>query len=252
MTSSSRTDFLNNLSHANALGSLFKHLTMSVPVPPTVVPESSKVAQALFKVVHVLSAVIPKKTALVAPPTLPIIVSPATALLTPMDDILRAEIVYIISAFDKLMHDIILAGLVESYMGLRAKTQKFKDSTVTMDLLDELDSGGMTPKEIFFKNFMRNKLKTLSFQHPDKVSDGLALIWDESQKWQQVSIKMNMDAKVIKIKLNLIVGRRNSIAHEFDYDPVNGSKYPIGISDVEDALKFVSDLGLAICDLTGF
>jgi hypothetical protein len=37
----------------------------------------------------------------------------------PFDDLLRAQVVYVLSAYDKLAHDLIRIGMVETYAGRR-------------------------------------------------------------------------------------------------------------------------------------
>lgn len=48
---------------------------------------------------------------------------------TNLDDLLRSKIVCSVSAFDKLMHDIIHAGIVAIYSGKRASTPKVFERT---------------------------------------------------------------------------------------------------------------------------
>ena len=55
------------------------------------------------------------------------------------------------------------------------------------------------------------------------------------------STNMNMPAKDIKQQLNLIIDRRNKIAHEADIDPSYpiGNRWPIDEQSVNDAIEFL-------------
>ncbi|HHM5096269.1 TPA: hypothetical protein ACRL95_005016, partial [Pseudomonas aeruginosa] len=96
------------------------------------------------------------------------------------DDILRSKIVYAVSAFDKLLHDLIRVGMVEVFKGNRVATPKYLSEAISMATVQQLAPGSTPPPEIAFEEAVRSKLKLLSFQDPDKVSEGLSLIWAES------------------------------------------------------------------------
>ena len=68
--------------------------------------------------------------------------------------------------------------------------------------------------------------------------------------WNEVGARLQEDPKALKTQLNLIVDRRNKIAHEADVDPsYPGQRWPITPGDTEDALAFVERVGEAIHDL---
>lgn len=48
-------------------------------------------------------------------------------------DILRSEIVYAISAFDKFIHDIVKQGILETYNTLRPATNTYKNFPICME-----------------------------------------------------------------------------------------------------------------------
>lgn len=162
------------------------------------------------------------------------------------DDLLRSKIVYAVSAFDKLMHDIICKGMVEIYVGKRPTTPKYLAEPIRLELVQQLNDATIPPPEVIFELAMRDKLKILSFQDPDKLADGLAYIWNEKQKWSKIANTIGNDEKNMRTKLKLIVARRNSIVHEADIDPVSETKRLISRGEVEDLGRFLRKVGEAI------
>lgn len=162
------------------------------------------------------------------------------------DDLLRSKIVYAVSAFDKLIHDIIRIGMVEIYMGKRPPTPKFLSEPIPMSVVQQLTSLTTPPPEVIFSQAIRTKLKTLSFQDPEKVADGLSYIWPENQKWQKIAAEIGKDDKVTRTTLKVITTRRNAIVHEADIDPVSDLKLPISRIEANDVATFLREVGEAI------
>ncbi|OPE34344.1 Uncharacterised protein [Pseudomonas aeruginosa] len=159
------------------------------------------------------------------------------------DDILRSKIVYAVSAFDKLLHDLIRVGMVEVFKGNRVATPKYLSEAISMATVQQLAPGSTPPPEIAFEEAVRSKLKLLSFQDPDKVSEGLSLIWAESHKWQKISNALGMNNSELRTRLKLIVSRRNSIVHEADLNPIDGKKIEITRSEAIDIVQLLRAVG---------
>ncbi|WP_127557454.1 HEPN domain-containing protein [Saccharospirillum alexandrii] len=165
------------------------------------------------------------------------------------DDLLRSQIVYSVSAFDKLMHDLIRVGMVQIFKGARPPTPKYLAEPIPMELHREIATATFPPKEHLFENAVFNKLKIISYQDPSKISEGLSYIWNESQKWQKISENLPFSDKDMKVKLKLIAGRRNSIVHEADIDPVTLQKYEITQTDCDEVTEFLYSCGSEIYKL---
>jgi len=165
------------------------------------------------------------------------------------DDLLRSQIVNAVSAFDKLMHDLIRIGMVKIFENQRPSTGKYMNETIAIQHLPTLMAGAIPPPAVRFENIVREKLSKLSFQDPTKIADGLSYIWDENQKWQQIALGLGMSDGDAKIKQKLIVTRRNAIVHEADLDPVNNQKQTITRAEATDIANFLLALGDRICDL---
>ncbi|MEM6229929.1 HEPN domain-containing protein [Shewanella scandinavica] len=162
------------------------------------------------------------------------------------DDLLRAQIVYSVSAFDKLMHDLIRIGIVQIYTGKRVPTPKYIAEQISLQLHSELITATLPPKEFIFEQAIFNKLKLISYQDPSKISEGLSYIWDEKQKWQKIATAFGVPDKTIKTKLKLIATRRNAIVHEADIDPVSQTKLIISKTDSDTITSFLYDCGKEI------
>lgn len=167
----------------------------------------------------------------------------------PFDDLLRSQIVYAVSAFDKLMHDIIRVGMVQTFTGSRPATDKYHAETITIRFHRDLVGATIPPQEFLFDAEVARKLSYLSFQDPQKVSDGLSLIWSEPHKWQKIAASLSMPAEEAKTKLKIIAMRRNAIVHESDWDPVTGEKKAISPSECADITDFVERCGTSITSL---
>jgi RiboL-PSP-HEPN len=87
----------------------------------------------------------------------------------------------------------------------------------------------------------------VSFQRSDKIADAIKLICAiEGGLWPAVSRAMGVvDTKRIKEQLDLIVDRRNAIAHEDDAG-ASGERAPIDSALVSSALDFIESVVIAI------
>lgn len=165
------------------------------------------------------------------------------------DDLLRSQIVNAVSAFDKLMHDLIRIGMVRMFESQRPSTGKYLSEAIAIQHLPGLAAGAVPPPPVRFEEIVREKLSKLSFQDPMKIADGLSYIWNENQKWQQIALGLGMTDEAAKRKQKLIVTRRNAIVHEADLDPVTNNKQAITRAEAMDISNFLLMLGNRICDL---
>ena len=165
------------------------------------------------------------------------------------DDLLRSQIVYSVSAFDKLLHDLIKFGIMACYAGKRLATSRYLVEPITLELHSQLLSAHIPPREVLFEQEIIRKLSKFSFQDPDKVSEGLSLIWDEKHKWSAIGSAMGVDPKLAKTTLKLIVNRRNAIVHESDIDPVTNTARPISPAETSGITEFLQKCGTAITTL---
>jgi len=159
-------------------------------------------------------------------------------------DILRAQVVLIVSSLDFYVHELVRKEMINEFNGQRPKTDSYLRFQLSMDSLHQGLIG--TSPEIWLDDAIRVRHSWQSFQDPDKIAEAIRLISDVTL-WESVGIELNMSAADVKIRLKLIVDRRNKIAHEADSDPTNPSfRWPIDKNMVNDTLNFIEQ----ICDAT--
>jgi hypothetical protein len=184
--------------------------------------------------------------------------------LATFDDILRFQLVYSVSAFDKLLHDLIRIGMRDCFVGVRQETARYKAETIGLEfhamlaakIAEEVTATiqglppPLPPKQVLFEQEIQRKLSFLAFQDPDKISEGLAMIWDATHKWDKIAVQMGVaSGTAVRTQMRLIVSRRNSIVHEADFDPVLALKRPITRQTVAESTDFVENCGSAIVQL---
>lgn len=167
----------------------------------------------------------------------------------PFEDLLRAQIVYAVGAFDKLMHDVIRIGMLEIFLGARAPTPKYLAETISLEFHGALLSASIPPKELLFEREIVRKLGWQSFQRPDTVAEGLSLVWGETKKWEKIAASMGSDQQTVTTKIRLIATRRNAIVHESDMDPLTNSKTPLSRDECADVTNVVQRCGHAVVGL---
>ena len=165
------------------------------------------------------------------------------------DDLLRFQIVYSVSALDKLLHDIIRIGMVQIFIGTRPATSKYLAERISMSAYVNLSSATIPPKEYYFEQEINSKLGIVAYQSPDNIADGLSYIWNEKHKWQKIAAAMAIKEEQARTQLKLIVDRRNKIAHEADVDITSGGKFAISKSDCESTVLFIEKCGEEIVKL---
>ena len=164
-----------------------------------------------------------------------------------LTDILRAAIVLSVSAFDHFVHDVTRIGMLESFSNARPRTEAFGRFTVTMDnlLLAAASSGSLQ----WLEAEVRKRHGWLSFQQADKVADAIRLI-STKKLWEEVGTRLGIDAQSAKNRLNLIIDRRNKIAHEADMDhTAPGARWPIDEILVQEAIDALEQIVDAIYDV---
>ena len=176
--------------------------------------------------------------------TLAVAVTQITTTAIDVSDMWRAQIVLGVSALDYLIHELARIGMVEISKGTRLKTDMFSRFQLPLDAVERGFNG--QPHETWLGETVREKHSWLSFQHPDKIADAIRLI-SSVKLWEEVGKELAMSAQDVKLRLELIVGRRNKIAHEADMDPANpGFRWPVSETMANDALDFIERAAEAV------
>lgn len=163
-----------------------------------------------------------------------------------LSDLLRSEIVYSISALDKLIHELVKIGMIDIFCNRRVETSKYKNFTISLETQREISTTTIQPPEYWIEQEIVYKHRHLSFQDPQNIADALSLIWNEEHKWQKIASRIGIDQRTLKVQLKNIINRRNQIVHEADTDIITGTKNPITDSDTVLIVDFIEKIGEAI------
>ncbi len=168
----------------------------------------------------------------------------STTSILDVSDLLRAQFVLTLSAFDTLVHEVTRLGMLEVAVGVRAPTDAYHRFQISLESV-QLAVSGLPPSN-WFDNEIRRRHGYLTFQMPDKVADAIRLV-SPIDLWPTVAASLGKGAQDVKSQLRLIVERRNKIAHEADIDPsYPGSRWPIDKPSVDEVIAFIESVGIAI------
>ena len=163
-----------------------------------------------------------------------------------LTDLLRSQVVMVVSALDHYVHEITRAGMLEVYSGKRPQTAAFLRFQVTMEATLQGISA-VQGNDGWLDEEIRKKHGYLAFQHPDRIADAIRL-FSSCTLWISVASELNLEVEAVKTELQLIVNRRNQIAHEADLDSrtPGRNRFTITSSDTERIINFIQDVGEAI------
>lgn len=156
-----------------------------------------------------------------------------------LSDILRAQLVLTVSSLDQFIHGIVRIGMLQAYLGQRVKTKAFLVFKCSFETIIETNQNPTS--NLWIDNEIRTVHGWQSFVQPDKISSAIHLISDV-QLWQELGTRMNQNPVDIKLRLNLIIERRNKISHEADIDPVYGTYWFIDETMINESICFIEDL----------
>lgn len=156
-----------------------------------------------------------------------------------LSDMLRAEIVLAVSAFDYFIHELTRLGMLECHTNARPRTDSFKRFPMRIEA-----ALGLTNQVLDTE--IRTKHGYQSFQHPDKVAEAIRLV-SNVKLWDAVGIELGITTNNLKTNLSLVIDRRNKIAHEADLDPsYPGQLWSIDRLQVEYTVDLLEKIGGAV------
>jgi len=159
-----------------------------------------------------------------------------------LSDMLRAALVLAVSALDYYIHEVVRIGMLEIHRGQRPEPPAFSRFQISLGSARVGINAGQNI-DSWLEDEIRQRHSYKSFQQPEAIADAIRLI-SEKKLWEEVSTNMGSPARSIKQQLNLIVDRRNKIAHEADIDPSYpiGDRWPIDQLLVNEAVDFIEQL----------
>ena len=155
-------------------------------------------------------------------------------------DLLRSIIVLSISALDFYVHAVVRRNMAAILAGTKQETPHFRNFNVKISSVRRALANPVNFDWLNDEVSTQHSWK--SFQQPDKIKEALQLI-TEKKVWEEVGSALGLQAVDVKRELELLVDRRNKIAHEADADPsLPTQKLPINTTITANATKFISDL----------
>lgn len=165
-----------------------------------------------------------------------------------LTDILRAELMMAVSAFDHFVHEMARLGMLESHRGTRPQTDAFKRFQLPISSLGDMANPAMAEQTL--DTIVREKHGYLSFQKPENIADAVRL-YSSVKLWDAIAGECGEDPKVAKAAFQLIIERRNQIAHEADLDPsYPDQRWPIDQVMVENAFDRIEKVADALFKVT--
>jgi hypothetical protein len=158
-----------------------------------------------------------------------------------LSDILRTQLVMIVSAMDHYVHEVARIGMLEIIDGRRPSTPSFQRFSISLGTALQIPTA---LDHSWLDSEIRMRHGHLTFQQPDKIADAIRLI-SSIELWTEIAQRMAISPQQAKSRLQLIVERRNKIAHEADVDPTypgSGARWPITPTMVADSTTFIESL----------
>ncbi|WP_264643703.1 HEPN domain-containing protein [Candidatus Symbiopectobacterium sp. NZEC127] len=166
------------------------------------------------------------------------------------EELLRAEWVARISALDLYVHELISQQMLEVFKNQRAITPAYEKFSLPFRVIESIkNSANDTEANSFFDLEVRRQLGFLTFQNSKSIADGIRLI-SQKELWKEIAMHQGVSrslveakAKSLKLQLDILVDRRNKIAHEGDMQPVTPrTPWPINSGDLIEVKKFIGAL----------
>jgi len=148
------------------------------------------------------------------------------------DNILRAALTMMVSAIDTSVHELIINGIM---FEIKESKSIFNLDKVKIGVLASRESDHDTRVRLIESDLRRQFAKE-SFQSSRQIETSLAQI-GITKIWTKLSSMIGQPPEDIKIKLDLLVRRRNQIVHEGDLDHLHSLR-DIEREVLDESLKF--------------
>lgn len=162
-----------------------------------------------------------------------------------LSEILRAEYVLIVSAFDCFLHDIVqnymhyITFEIDDTALIPNEYRKFKMPLDTLKSI--LEASDETKKQILHAA-LKKSLSEFSFESPQTVERAMGYIGVKSI-WTKIASSLDVGAEDIKKQLSIIILRRNCIAHQADIvSYIDDTKQQIDREDVGFVINLIEKI----------
>ena len=163
-----------------------------------------------------------------------------------LTDLLRSELVTVVSALDLYIHELVRLGMLDCFRGQRVRTDSFHRFQVTLE--GALQAVSTPGSEVWLDEQIRNRLGHRTFQQPDDIAGAVRLI-SNVQLWNSVASRLQSSSLDVQNRIRLVVDRRNKIVHEADSNPSYGQigmLWPLTATQANEAVTFIENVAEAV------
>ncbi|EHP46925.1 MAG: hypothetical protein E7D79_15490 [Clostridium perfringens] len=164
-------------------------------------------------------------------------------------DILRSQIVLLMSSVDFYIHEIVKYGIIKIFKGEKNKTKEYKAFIVSIECVEKAIKNPESIDWLEENIIVQNKYK--SFMALNKINNALKIISDKNildNSIKKVASDLGKEISEIRYVMKIMNERRNCIAHQTDRDPIKCNINDISIEEVKNGIYIVSKLILDIHD----
>ncbi len=164
-----------------------------------------------------------------------------------LDELLRAELVLAVGAVDCYVHDVVRIGMTRFFAVTSNEPSAYLNCAVSLGFAKRIATTPESDRCALVEEEIRRLHGFKTFQNADNISQALALIGVQGI-WDKVGRTLSLPSFDVKRRLDIIVDRRNRIAHESDIDPTSGigTKYPIDYPTIHQVIEFLDRMVRAI------
>jgi len=162
-----------------------------------------------------------------------------------LSELLRAEYVLIVSAFDSLVHDMVRSGLLRIFENENCDKSLDKFQISLQVAKNILATDSLTERTRLLNLEIRKITSKDSYQSPSSIESALQLL-SITKIWSKLSLVISIPSEDIKKQLAIIIDRRNKIAHEADWNILMNEKNPIGNEDLIIVREFIKKISNAL------
>lgn len=169
-----------------------------------------------------------------------------------LSEILRAEYVLVVSAFDCFLHDLVQNHMHVITFDVSDETllpNAYKNFKIQIEFLKMILDADENEQKQILHTALKKSLSEFSFESPQTIEQALGYI-GVKKVWTQIADNLNLRAEDIRKQLSMIVFRRNCIAHQADIANYTGDlKQPINREDVGGVINFIENITNCINDI---
>ena len=152
-------------------------------------------------------------------------------------NILRSQIMFLMSAVDYYVHEIVKYGIISIFKGERKRTKQYDTFSIG---LANVEKAIKNIEDInWLEDAISNENIKYTFMAYEKIRRALLLISDDKKILPNAAKNINISDNKLKSNIDNIYKRRNAIAHQSDINESTGIKNKIDVKFVKDSIDFV-------------